>query len=114
MKEKILFGINALWSSIIAFSFPICLGMIYMDITGHSKGYDYDLGTEKGVSIMFGVIALIIWLLLAIPSNVYILKRLVKKNKCLLFVYFIIFVALSCGCILLLGGWSEYIKAFGV
>ena len=47
MKEKIIFAINVLWSAIIAFSFPICLGIIYMDITGHSKGYGYDLGSEK-------------------------------------------------------------------
>ncbi len=114
LKEKILFAINALWSAIIAFSFPACLGIIYATITGHSKGYDYDLGAEKDVAVLFGVVMLIIWLILAIPSNVYILNRLVKKNKWLLFVYLIIFLILSGGCILILGGWSEYIKAFGV
>lgn len=114
MKKKIIFAINALWSAIIAFSFPICLGIIYVDISGHSKGYDYDLGSEKSISIMFGVIELIIWLILAIPSNVYTLKKLAKKNKCLFILYFILFVILSGVCILLLGGWNEYIKAFGV
>ena len=75
MKDKIIFAINALWSAIIAFSFPICLGIIYMDITGFAKGYDYDLGSEKSISIMFGVVELIIWLIFAIPSNIYILKK---------------------------------------
>ena len=28
MKEKILFTINAFWSAIMAFSVPICLGII--------------------------------------------------------------------------------------
>ena len=89
MKDKIIFAINALWSAIIAFLFPICLGIIYMDITGHSKGYAYDLGSEESISIMFGVVELIIWLIFAILSNVYILKKLVKKNKYLFFLYFL-------------------------
>lgn len=114
MKDKIIFAINALWSAIIAFSFPICLGIIYMDITGFAKGYDYDLGSEKSISIMFGVVELIIWLIFAIPSNVYILQKIVKKNKCLLFLYVVLWVILSAACIFLLGGWNEYIKAFGV
>lgn len=114
MKDKIIFAINALWSAIIAFLFPVCLGIIYMDITGHSKGYAYDLGSEKSISIMFGVVELIIWLIFAIPSNVYILRKIVKKNKCLLFLYVVLWVILSAACIFLLGGWNEYIKAFGV
>lgn len=114
MKDKIIFVINAVWSAILAFLFPIGLGIIYMDITGHSKGYAYDLGSEKSISIMFGVVELIIWLIFAIPSNVYILKKIVKKNKYLFFLYFILFVILSGVCIFLLGGWDEYIKVFGV
>ena len=41
----IIFVINTLWSAIISFTFPVCLGIIYMNITGHSKGYDYNLGS---------------------------------------------------------------------
>lgn len=114
MKKKIIFGINALWSAIIAFSFPICLALIYIDITGNSKGYAYNLGAEKDISIMFGVVELIVWLLFAIPSNLYILKRIIRKNKYLLLIYFSIFIMLSGVCILLIGGWNEYIRAFGV
>lgn len=114
MKKKILFVINSLWSVIVAFTFPVCLGIIYMDITGHSKGYSYDLGPEKDISILLGIIELIVWLLLAISSNVYILKRLSKKNKWLLAIYFVICIVLSAVCIWLLGGWNEYIKVFGV
>lgn len=114
MKEKIILAINVLWSAIIAFSFPICLGIIYMDITGHSKGYGYDLGSEKSISIMLGFVEMIIWLIFAIPSNVYIIKKLAKNNKVLIFLYFVLFAILSGACIFLLGGWNEYIKAFGV
>ena len=80
MKKKIIFVINSLWSAIIAFTFPVCLGIIYMNITGHSKGYDYDLGSEKDISILLGIIELIVWLIFAIPSNVYILKRISKAT----------------------------------
>ena len=114
MKEKIIFAINVLWSAIIAFSFPICLGIIYMNITGHSKGYGYDLGSEKSISIMLGFVEMIIWLIFAIPSNVYIIKKLAKKNKGLIFLYFVLFVIISGACIFWLGGWNEYIKVFGV
>lgn len=114
MKKKILFVIISLWSAIIAFTFPVCLGIIYMNITGHSKGYDYDLGSEKDISILLGIIELIVWLIFAIPSNVYILKRISKRNKILLAIYSVIFFVLSIACILLIGGWTEYIKAFGV
>ena len=81
MKEKIIYCLNFLWSCIIAFSFPICLGWIYMDITGHAKGYAYDLGAEKDVSIMFGFAELLIWLALALPSNVYVFRKTAAKRK---------------------------------
>lgn len=68
MKSKIIYCINLLWTSFIAFSFPICFGWIFLDITGHSKGYSYDLDSEKDVSIMFGCIKLLIWLTLALPQ----------------------------------------------
>ncbi|MDE5621326.1 MAG: hypothetical protein K2I80_12575 [Ruminococcus sp.] len=62
MKNKILFGISFIWSGIIAlFILPICIGWIYMDITGHSKGYSYDLGDEKSISMLLGFVELIIW-----------------------------------------------------
>lgn len=51
MKNKISFIISYLWTSAMMFFAPICIGIIYMDITGHSKGYSYDLGTEKDISI---------------------------------------------------------------
>lgn len=110
----IIFVITTLWSAIISFTFPVCLGIIYMNITGHSKGYDYNLGSEKDISIMLGIFELIVWLLMAIPSNVYILKRIIRKNKALLSLHFSLFIILSVTCICLIGGWNEYIKALGV
>ena len=69
MKSKIIYCINFIWTSFVAFSFPICFGLIYLDITGHAKGYGYDLGSEKDVSIMLGCVELLIWLALALPQT---------------------------------------------
>jgi len=112
--SKVIFAINALWSAFTAFTFPLCLGVIYMDITGHSKGYGYDLGAEKDISVVIGIFELIVWLFLTIPSNVYILKKIGKKKKSFFILYFIIFVLLSGIFIWCIGGWKEYIKVFGV
>ena len=68
MKDKIIYFLNLIWTSIIAFSFPICFELIFLDITGHSKGYSYDLGSEKDISTLLGCIELVIWSILALPS----------------------------------------------
>ncbi len=77
MKRKIIYCINLLWTSIIAFSFPICFELIFLDITGHSKGYSYDFCPEKDVSIMFGCIELLIWIVLSVTSIIYIFRNLI-------------------------------------
>ena len=112
MKNKILYCLNFLWTGIIAFSFPICLGWIYMNITGHSKGYSYDLGDEAGISILFGCIELLIWLALALPSIIYILKKTAKKNAAYVFIPIVIYVLLFLLCIYLIGGFGEFGKFF--
>jgi len=71
MKSKIFYCINFLWTCFVAFTFPICFEGIYLCITGHSKGYDYNLGEEKDISILLGCIGLIIWFVLAAPSVSY-------------------------------------------
>ena len=39
---------------------PLWLGLVYMDLTGHGKGYAYDLGAETDISVIFGVVLLLI------------------------------------------------------
>ncbi len=111
MKSKIIYCLNFLWASFIAFSFPICFGWIFLDITGHSKGYSYNLGSEKDVSILFGCFELIIWFVLALPSNIFVFKRTVKKGKLFLLIHIVLYIFLVVICIFITGGWSEYSKA---
>lgn len=81
MKNKISLILNFILSSLIAFSLPVASGIIFMNITGHSKGYGYDLRDEKDISVLFGCFELIILLTVATSSNVYLFKRISKKGK---------------------------------
>jgi hypothetical protein len=112
MKSKIIFWLNFLWTSFITFSFPICLGWIYMDITGHAKGYAYDLGSEKDISIASGCVELLIWFILALPSNIYVFKRTKEKGICYVVITIIFFIMLFFLCIHLIGGWTEFERFF--
>lgn len=88
---------------------PICFGWIFLDITGHSKGYSYDLGSEKDVSIMLGCIELLIWLALALPSNIYVFRKTIGKGKAYLLIPIILYIALAVICVMLThGGWTSY------
>jgi hypothetical protein len=109
MKSKIIYYLNFLWTSFVAFTFPICFGWIFLDITGHSKGYSYDLGSEKDVSIMLGCIELLIWLALALPSNIYVFRKTMGKGKAYLLIPIILYIALAVICVMLThGGWTSY------
>lgn len=112
MKSRIIFILNFLWSSFIAFTLPVCIGVIFMSITGHSKGYAYDLGAEKDISVIIGFIELFVWLVLAIPSNIYVFKRISRKKKLYVLIPIILFAALFCLCVYLIGGWVEFFSFF--
>ncbi len=110
MKSKIIYCLNFLWIRFIAFSFLIFFGWIFFHITGHSKGYSYDLGSEKDVSILFGCIELLIWIALALPSNIYVFQKTLKKGKLYLLIPIALYIALAIICIFITGGCSEYLK----
>lgn len=114
MKNKIVLGFSSVWTAIMAFLAPLCIGLIYMDITGHSKGYAYDLGAEKSVSVFMGFVGLVIWLMISVPSFVYVLKELKKRRT----VYCLgaVLACLVLASIFIFGiiGWNEYIKIFGI
>lgn len=111
MKAKILYLLNFLWSCFIAFTFPICFGLIYLNITGHAKGYNYDLGGEKDVSVLLGFIELIIWLAIALPSSIYIFLKLRKKDKKYLFLLIALYFLLAVLCVCFMGGFAAYVKS---
>ena len=110
MKEKIAFCLNFLWTCFTAFSFPFCFGWIFLDITGHSKGYAYDLGDEKSISIMFGAMELIVWLALSLPSEIYVFRKTISKGRLWLLAPAAVYTALILLYFCVTGGWSVYSK----
>lgn len=82
-----------------------------MDITGHSKGYSYDLGDEKSVSVLLGCVELLIWIILAIPSSVRFFSKINNKLKIISVLIFSGFFIL---CVNLIGGWNEFLKFFNI
>lgn len=108
MKNKISLILNFILSSVIAFSLPVASGIIFMNITGHAKGYGYDLRDEKDISVLFGCIELVILLVLAISSNAYLFKRISKKGKLITSLTVLFLAALFALCIYLIGGWNEF------
>lgn len=111
MKNKIIYWLSFLWSSVIAFFFPICFYMIFTFITGHSKGYSYDLGSEKVFSIILGCFALLIWFVLALPSNIHLFVKTAKKSKFYLLILIVVFIILATlGLFVYFGSWDEFLR----
>ncbi len=110
MKSSIVYALNFLYTCILAFLFPICFGWIYLDITGHAKGYSYDLGPEKEVSILLGAVELVVWLALSLPSVIFIFRKTAAKGKKFLLLPVLLWVILAILCILLIGGFAAYGK----
>ena len=89
MDKKVIFFLNYIWTAVIAFSFPICFELIFLHITGNTKGYGYALGSEKMVSVILGCIQFRIWLALSFPSYFYVFRKTAKKK-----IYLLISIAL--------------------
>lgn len=115
MRAKIIYCLNFLWAGFCAFTFPIAFEVIYLDITGHSKGYGYDLGSERDVSVMIGVFEMIIWLALALPSGIYVFRKTAERGRKYLMIPGFIYPALALLCVILLGGVRAYAgEVFGL
>ncbi len=95
MKSRIIYCLNFLWTGVVAFYFPICFAWIYLDITGHSKGYDYDLGAEKDFYAGIGAVELMIWAALALPSLFYVFRKTQTKGKAYVLIISIFYIALA-------------------
>ncbi len=74
--KKIELTVACIQDTVIAYTAPVCVGIIFMNITGHGKGYGYDLGSEKDISIMFGAFELIIWLLPVVPNSIFLFRKM--------------------------------------
>ncbi|MCR5815932.1 MAG: hypothetical protein K6F91_03525 [Ruminococcus sp.] len=112
MKSRIIYCLNFLWTGVVAFFFPICFACIYLDITGHSKGYDYDLGVEKDFYAGIGAVELMIWAALALPSLFYVFRKTQTKGKAYVLIISIFYIALAViGLLAVFHSPARFIKA---
>lgn len=109
-KVKTFFSI--IWFFLVSLSSPLWIGIIYMDITGHGKGYAYNMGSETDIAVFFGVVELLLWLLAILPVTISLCKKCCQKKKSLIWLLFLVFTGLFVLGICVLG-WNEFIKLFG-
>lgn len=113
--EILKMTLACLWMAAAAFTMPVSIGWIALDITGHSKGYSYDLGSEKDFSIMLGFFELFVWLLLVVPCSIYVFRRLWRYFRIKgVIAGIVVMVLLFLVMIYLMGGWEELLYCFGI
>lgn len=110
--EKVKTIILTIWFIFVSLFSPLWMGGIYMNITGHGKGYAYDMGSEADIAVFFGVALLLIWLLAILPVTISLCKKCYHKKKSLTWLPFLAFAGLFAVGICILR-WNEFIKLFG-
>ncbi len=102
----------SVWCALMSLASPFIVGCIYMDITGHGKGWGYDMGSEADIAVAGGVFLLIFYLLTFVPAFLSLCISCYKRKKILVFVPAASFLFLFAAGIWLLG-WQEFLKLFG-
>ncbi len=105
-------AISIIWFIFVSLFSPFWIGCIYMNITGHGKGYSYDMGSEADIAVFFGVLLLLLWLLAILPVTISLCKKGYYKKKPLVCLPFLSFAGLFVIGICILG-WKEFIMLFG-
>lgn len=110
--KKVKTAISTIWFFFVSISSPLWIGCIYMNITGHGKGYGYDMGSEADIAVFFGVVELFLWLLAILPVTFSLCKKCYHKKKFFVWLPFLAFVGLFVLGICILT-WHEFIGMFG-
>ncbi|QNK40506.1 hypothetical protein [Caproicibacter fermentans] len=113
MRKKTKIAIALIWQGFIALISPIWIGFIYMFITGHGKGYSYDLRSETDISIMIGAIALIFLLVATLPVSIWLGNTFYHKEKWMWVIPILLFVVLFAIAVMLIG-FNNFLSMFGL
>ena len=97
---------------LVSLSSPLWIGCIYMDFTGHGKGYAYELGDEADIYVLFGVLELLLWLLAILPVIISLCKKGYYQKRAIVWLPFLAFAGFFAAGIGIIG-WNEFIKLFG-
>ena len=110
--KKAKTAVSIIWFSFVSLLSPFWIGCIYMNITGHGKGYGYDMGADADIAVFLGVILLLLWLLAILPVTVSLCKKCCNRKKTFLLLPLLAFAGfLAIGVFIM--GWNEFIKLFG-
>ncbi len=110
--KKVKTILSILWFLFISLSSPLWIGCIYMNITGHGKGYAYDMGSEADIAVLMGVVLLLLWLAAILPVTISLCKTCYYKKKTFVWLPFLFFAGFFVVGVCILG-WNEFIKLFG-
>ncbi len=113
IKEKIKISIFSIWQGILGFISPVCIGVIFMMVTGHGKGYGYDLRGETDFSIMLGIIFLVLWLAFVLPVFIWQINNYCKYKKVFYLIPLFTFGFMFLISILVIG-ISNFLSFFGI
>lgn len=108
------FVLSCIWECIMSFTAPVCIGYLFMNITGHGKGYDYDLGSEKDIFIFLGIAALALWLGLLIPNSIFLFQRLKSMGGKYIIIGLMVIIIFFIAGILATGGFSNFLAYFNI
>lgn len=103
----------SIWHGILGLAFPIVFGITFMLLTGHGKGYDYNLGSEVSVSVAIGLFLSLIWLLISLPSFMWTLFRYCEHKKKYILIPYLVFILMVLVSVLMIGV-SRFLSFFGV
>lgn len=105
--------IGFIWLGIMGFLSPVWFGLIYMDITGHGKGFGYDMGSEAEVAVFFGVFELVVWLAVAAPVAVWLCRKCYGMRPLYVVFPVLTFILPFCTTVFAMG-WGEFLRLFGI
>lgn len=91
---------------------PHVLAMVFLNITGHPKGYGYDVGEEKGFYMVLGVLLLTVWVVSLVLTARYIYRKLSQKCKYSGWVMFACFLLTATISIVINGGFEYFFLQF--
>lgn len=112
MMKKAKITAALIFQGLIALISPIWAGFTYMFLTGHGKGYSYDLRSETDISIMIGAIALIFWISVTLPVSIWLGKTFYHKKKWMCILPVLLFSVLFAAAVLLIG-FHNFLSMFG-
>ena len=110
--KKLKFVLTTVCLSFVSIISPTWIGIIYMHITGHGKGYGYDMSAESDISVLIGIILLGLWIISIFPAMAWLSKKCYNFKKTFIFAPLIGFVMLFILGIFLLG-LNEFVSFFG-